>query len=134
VTTPSDAGVLTFDGGVPGLTGARQFVLRDLTDDGMFQEFVSVDQPGLALVAASPWTFFPDYTPQLPEADRDALDVEQEQDVVVFCSVLVDGEGLSMNLRAPFVVNRRTCAGRQVVLDEELPMRARLLADDPETA
>lgn len=130
MTDTTDAAVLTFDGGIPGLDQGTRFTLADLTEDGMFQELVCVDVPDLTLVVASPWLFFPDYAPDLPDADTRGLDIETPEDVALFCSVIVDGDHLAMNLRAPFVANAHTHAARQVVLDADEPLRAPLLAAD----
>ena len=118
--------VLRFDDGIPGFADAHGFVLSDLTEDGTFQLLTCVEDPDLSLVVTSPWLFFPDYSLELPEADRRYLDIDRAEDTVVFCSVVADEDDdrLHLNLRAPFVANARTHTARQVVLDDELPLRA----------
>jgi flagellar assembly factor FliW len=119
--------VLAFEDGIPGFADAHRFVLSDLTDDGTFQLLASVDDPDVTIVVVSPWLFFPDYAPELPDADRRVLAIDDPGDAIVFCSVLVedDRDELVVNLRAPFVANARTHAARQVLLDDvELPLRA----------
>lgn len=118
-------GVLRFDDGIPGFAQARRFVLSDLSDDGTFQLLTCVEDPDLSLVVASPWLFFPDYAPELPEEDRSVLAIDDPTQAVLFCTVNVDDdERLVVNLRAPFIANARTLAARQVVLEEDLPLRA----------
>jgi flagellar assembly factor FliW len=118
--------VLRFSDGIPGFADAHGFMLSDLTDDGVFQMLTCVEDPELSLVVASPWLFFPSYTPDLPEGDRRVLGIEQPEDAVLFCSVVADEDEdvLMLNLRAPFVANAHTLVARQVVLDEDLPLRA----------
>ncbi len=123
----NEPAVLVFEGGIPGFGAHRQFLLADLTDEGTFQELVCVDEPGLALVVASPWWFFPEYRPDLPEQDRAELAIGSPVDAAVFCAVVVDDDQLMMNLRAPFVVHASTHRARQVILDEDQPMRAPVL-------
>ena len=123
--------ILTFDGGIPGFGDHRGFALADLTDDGTFQELVCIEDRGLSLVVASPWLFFPGYAPDLPEHDREVLGIEDPAEAALFCAVVVEDEGLAMNLRAPFVANARTHRARQVVLTEgDLPLRAPLPTAD----
>ena len=118
-------GVLRFDDGIPGFAQAHRFVLSDLTEDGTFQLLTCVEDPELSLVVASPWLFFPDYAPELPESDRSVLAIDSPSEAVLFCAVNVDDDDqLVVNLRAPFVANARTLTARQVVLDEDLPLRA----------
>jgi flagellar assembly factor FliW len=118
--------VLHFADGIPGFAGAHGFVLSDLTDDGTFQLLTCVEDPQLSLVVTSPWLFFPDYAPTLPEGDRSYLGIDAPEDAALFCSVVADEEEdlLHLNLRAPFVANSTTHEARQVVLDEDLPLRA----------
>lgn len=123
--------VLRFEDGIPGFTGARRFVLSDLTDDGTFQLLRSVDDPDLSLVVTSPWLFFPDYAPELPDIDQSVLGITDPAEAIVFCSVIAeDTDELLLNLRAPFIANGRTRDARQVILeDESLPLRASVTAE-----
>lgn len=127
-TSPSDGdvAVLRFADGIPGFAEAHRFALSDLTEDGTFQLLTCVEDPGVSLVVASPWLFFPDYAPELPDGDRRVLGLEDPTEAVLFCSVTAedDVEQLVVNLRAPFVANASTRAARQVILDEDLPLRA----------
>ncbi len=121
---------IEFEEGIPGFPYVTRFVLMDIVEDGAFQTFQAVDDPVVSFVVAVPWLFFPDYAPVLTDVDQQGLDIEHQEDAVVFCPVTVDVEASKayMNLVAPFVVNIRTMRGRQIVLtDEELPLRAELL-------
>lgn len=123
--------VLDFPDGIPGFSEAHQFVLGDLTDDGVFQVFQSVENPDLSMVVSVPWLFFPDYAPALSDEDQRVLELDRVEDAMVFCSVTADedGEQLYANLLGPFVVNARTLRGRQVVLvGQDWPVRAPLPA------
>lgn len=122
----ADLAVLRFSDGIPGFPGAAHFALSDLTEDGTFQLLTCLDDPELTIVVASPWLFFPDYAPDVPNADVDSLGLEDPSEVALFCSVVADDDEdrIALNLRAPFVANARTLAARQVVLDEDLPLRA----------
>jgi flagellar assembly factor FliW len=122
-----DLQILDFPDGIPGFASAHRFALTDITDDGTFQLLTCVDRQELSVVVASPWLFFPDYAPDLPEGDRSVLGIDDPADAVVFCTVIAedDEDRLVLNLRAPFVANARSRAARQVILaDEDLPLRA----------
>ena len=110
--------VLTFPDGIPGFPTATQWVPTDLVEDGAFQVLESLDDPDLSMVVGVPWLFFPDYAPDLADSEVQALGIDQPEDAILFCSVTVaeDGDGPTMNLLGPFVVNRHTHVGRQVVL------------------
>jgi flagellar assembly factor FliW len=125
--TPADEQALFFGDGIPGFPALRRFALVDLAADGAFQLLQSLDDPDVAMVVSVPWLFFPDYAPELGEADQRQLGIDAPEDAVVFCPVALDPEGetVHVNLLGPFVVNPRTKQGRQVVLsDPSLPLRA----------
>lgn len=130
--TPPTEQILRFPDGIPGFPRAHRFVLLEVTEDGAFQLLQSLDDPAVSMVVGVPWLFFPDYTPVLDPSDRRELELDTVDDAVVFCPVAL-GSGdeppsddvVYLNLLGPFVVNRRTHTGRQVVLtDASQPLRA----------
>lgn len=130
-TSVADGAALSFPDGIPGFPDAHGFVLQDLVEDGAFQLLASTDVDGLELVVAHPWPFFPEYTPEIGLEDQRELGIDQPEDAVVFCAVTLpeDDGPPTMNLLGPFVVNRHTGIGRQLVLDdaEATPVRAPLV-------
>lgn len=134
-TAPDGATVLSFADGIPGFADLRQFALEDLTAEGTFQLLVAVEDPEVSLVVTSPWLFFPDYAPELPSGDQRVLGIDAPEDAVVFCTAIADDtEQLHLNLRAPFIVNARTHAARQVILDEDQPLRATVRGQESDPA
>jgi flagellar assembly factor FliW len=115
---PLEPHVLRFPDGIPGFPAARHWILEDLAEESAFQLLQCVDDPDLAMIVGVPWLFFPDYAPDLRDDEVQTLGIDDPEDAVVFCSVSIpeaDG-GPTMNLLGPFVVNRHTREGRQVVL------------------
>ena len=125
---PADLGVLTFPRGIPGFPDCQRFVLSEFVDDGAFQLLQSIDDPEVSMVVSVPWLFFPDYAPELTPGDSRELGLTSPEDAVVFCPVSVapESEELFLNLLGPFIVNSRTREGRQVVLEADHPVRARI--------
>ncbi len=119
-------GVLRFPAGIPGFPDERRFKLHELVEDSGFQLLTSLDDDSVSMVVTVPWLFFPDYAPVLDDSDQQELGLERAEEAVVFCPVSIDAEArrLYVNLRGPFVVNARTNHGRQVVLGDDLPLRA----------
>jgi len=126
-----DYRILAFDEGVPGFPSARQFALVEVEGSDAFFWLQSLESPELAFLCAVPWSFFPDYEPELPEGDQAALAVEQAEDVLVLVVLTVDREAgqVTANLLGPVMINQRTRTGRQIVLsDSDYPLRAPLSA------
>lgn len=128
-TTDTDPAVIHFSDGIPGFPELHRFVLIDIADGGAFQELRSVDDPSISMIVCVPWIFFPDYAPELAEADQQDLGIDQADDAVLFCPVTLEqnSERVHVNLFGPFVVNAKTRRGRQLVLtDSGYPLRAPL--------
>jgi flagellar assembly factor FliW len=125
------ADVLNFSSGLPGLEDCRQWaLLADAANDalGWLQ---SVARGDVALAVVSPRRFVPDYQVRIPRSELSPLalaDVRQAQVVVV---VGRNGTGLTLNLKAPIVINLENRTGRQVVASGDLPLQYELGQERP---
>jgi flagellar assembly factor FliW len=119
-----------FAAGLYGFAEARDFALVPVGPEGLWW-LQSCEAPGLVLLVADPFRFFPDYAPDVPDAEVAQLGGEVPGrrgrapavgDVALFAVVTLPGAGAataSANLRAPLVVDTRARRGRQVVLPAE---------------
>jgi flagellar assembly factor FliW len=115
---------------MPGFPDRTRFALVRLDEDGVLCSLKSVEDPDLRFLVVPPNVFFPDYTPELDDATVDALRIERAEDVLVLV-VVNPGDKASTataNLLAPLVVNTVSRQATQVVLSEDLPVRAPLVA------
>jgi len=114
----SSDNTILFEEGIPGFPDHHEFVLVDFSSgDSAFQLLQSTKDTDLAMIVCSPWLFFPDYEPEITDADRDGLDLVNPDDAVLFCPVTIGSENsLTVNLLGPFVVNAGTRQARQIVL------------------
>jgi flagellar assembly factor FliW len=82
-----------------------------------------VVEPGLVFLLADPFPAFPDYAPDVPDAEVAALGgglAPSAERVAVFAILTLGADGTaSANLRAPVLVDVRARRGRQVVLPAE---------------
>lgn len=122
-----DAGdIIRFPSGLPGLEDCREWaLLADSTNDalGWLQCTTRGD---MALAVVSPRRFVPDYQVRIPRSELTPLaisDISQAQVVVV---VGKTDTTLTLNLKAPIVINLEARTGRQVVASGELPLQYEL--------
>ena len=115
---------------MPGFPDHQRFALVQLDEAGVLCSLQSVQDPALRFLVVPPAAFFPDYTPVIDDATVAALGIESADDAIVLLVVNPgdDAGAATANLLAPVVVNLATRQGGQVVLDEDLPIRAPLLA------
>jgi flagellar assembly factor FliW len=123
--------VIRFTSGLPGLEDCREWaLLADSTNDalGWLQ---STSRGDVALAVVSPRRFVPEYQVRIPRSELTPLaisDIRQAQVVVV---VGQNGTGLTLNLKAPIVINLEARTGRQVVASGELPLQYELTTSRP---
>lgn len=115
---------------MPGFPDHQRFALVQLDDAGVLCSLQSVEDPQLRFLVVPPALFFPDYAPVIDDATVASLGIESAADAMVLLVVNPGGDAgdATANLLAPVVVNLATKQGGQVVLDEDLPIRAPLLA------
>jgi flagellar assembly factor FliW len=117
-----------------GFPDHTTYSLVRLDESGLVCTLVSHADDSVRFLVAAPHVFFPDYAPEIDDESLAALDVDSSDpsaaadDLVVFVLVSSrDGEAMTTaNLLAPVVVNHRSRRGVQVLLSDDLPMRAEL--------
>lgn len=103
---------------LPGLPGRTSYRLEALDDTGVLFALRSQgDAPPVRLFVVDPATHFPDYAPELDDADG-------QRAVLVVVHPSTDGGAPTANLLAPLVVEVGTGRTVQTVLDGDWPLRA----------
>jgi flagellar assembly factor FliW len=113
---------------MPGFPELQAFHLERLDVEGILFALRAVDQPAVRLLVVPVHRFFPDYAPEIHDDTVAALGITPESEVITF-GVVNPGESVTaatVNLLAPVLVNVDTHQAAQVVLDEDLPLRAPL--------
>jgi flagellar assembly factor FliW len=114
--------IITFKEGIPSFEDVRKYVLIDSGDvESPFKWLQSVDRPTLAFAIVDPFLIKKDYEINIDDNTLKTLGIEKGEDVEVFAIVVVpeDVSKMTMNLKAPVVINRKNREGMQVVLDTD---------------
>lgn len=128
--------VIAFIEGILGFPAYRDYVLLE-HKHGPFLWLQSLEEPSLAFLVTDPWNFFPDYSPEIPDEDVEALELEEPYNFSVFCFVTVPErvELTTVNLKGPTVVNLNTRKAKQLVLlNPEYTTKHRLFGPAEEEA
>ena len=119
----TDPKILTMRGdGILGFSHLKEFVL--LVPDGKkpFWWLQSLEDGNVAFLVIDPFSIYENYEPDLSPKQTDILDIEDIHDVAVLCIVTVNKQPqlkITANLRAPIVINTKSMAARQVVLERD---------------
>ena len=117
-----DSKVITMDNGLFGFENYKKYVLLyDSSSDEIpnIQWLQSLDEELLALPVMIPTTVVPDYNPVVEDETLGSLGEWKEEDVSMLVTVTVpeDIKKMSINLKAPIVINTATMKGCQVVAE-----------------
>ncbi len=110
------ANVVRFPAGLPGFETCQAFVLMAPGNQGPLQCLQAVDGAEASFLVIDPRRVMPDYRCELSAADRHCLGSAADHALLWLALVSVEIDGtVTVNLRAPVVINPIRMTGRQVV-------------------
>jgi flagellar assembly factor FliW len=128
-TPPAD--ILLFDQGLIGLGHCRQWIVLADAENPALGWLQCIDDAEVAVGVVSPRRFVPNYQLRVAEHELAPLGLTAVRDAQVVANVSRQESGLSINLRAPLVINVQTRRGRQVVTRDAMPLRLALDSIEP---
>lgn len=114
--------ILTFEDGIPAFESVKKFILIDNENkESLFRWLQCVDEPSLAFTVVNPFVLKQDYDISLDDETINTLEIEKPEDVLIYAIVVVpeDMTQISMNLKAPVIINTKNNKGAQVILDTD---------------
>jgi flagellar assembly factor FliW len=115
--------VLHFPEGLLGLAECREWVLlADLQNEAVVW-MQSLERPEIALAVVSPQRFVPGFQMRVARRELEPLHLEEVRTAQVLVIVSKTGRAVTLNLKAPLVVNLQSRLGRQVITNGELPVQ-----------
>lgn len=113
---PVDPGsTVRFPNGLPGFESCRHFVVLSAAKLAPFTAIHGLDAPHPTFLAIDPRQVVEGYRVPLGPADRARLGLEGDGPLLWLAIVRFDDAGVSVNLRAPIVVNPTSMVGVQVL-------------------
>jgi len=117
-----DEKIITFDAGLPGFEELKDFLIIEGSDDtSPFKWLQCVSDPQIAFAIANPFMIVRDYDFEISDEDAARLGIEKGEDIAVYAIVVVpeNPERMTMNLKAPLIINSRNRKGAQIILDTD---------------
>ena len=111
---------ISFPWGMPGLE-YKTYILVSTAEESPFFFLQSVEEPDIGLLLINPFTVFSDYEFDLAEEVLKQLEISNNCQVAVFCTVNTSRgiESATVNLLAPIVINTEKLLAKQVVFNEK---------------
>ena len=123
--------VIRFPSGLPGLEDCREWALLADAGNDALGWLQSTTRPDVAVAVVSPRRFVPGYQVRIPRSELVPLDIVDIRAAQVVVVVGRTGTTLTLNLKAPIVINLEARTGRQVVASGELPLQYQLTPERP---
>lgn len=113
--------VIIFNKCIPGFEGLKKFILFSAEENEMFKILHSIEDDNIGLILTSPFTQFKDYEFELTDEKIRELRITSNDDVVVLNTVTLSSklENITINLKAPFIININAKIGEQIILNNE---------------
>jgi len=114
--------VFEFPAGLYGFPDIKQYVVADVPGGGdVFKQLLAVDHPDVGFSLVYPFALFPDYNPDIPAEDLEAVGAQNAEQVLLYAIARVPAafREATANLRAPLLFNPFTRLGRQIILADD---------------
>ncbi len=115
--------ILLFPEGVVGYESHRHWVLLSENESDNVGWLQSLSDGSLSFLVVTPHRFVPDYALQIHRNQLLSLPWSPEDETLTLALVSDHDGTLTMNLKAPILVNVHRCLGRQVIVADEQPIR-----------
>ena len=115
-----DQDILTFEFGLLGFPNMKKFVILPIDAEHPLAILQSIEDSALGFIVAYPFIFKPDYAFDISDEDRLDLQIDKEEDVLVYSIVTLKESfpDSTLNLLAPVVLNINKKQGKQIVLQD----------------
>lgn len=126
-----DEKILTFDQGIIGFPYMKHFALIFDVEDGKeakIKWLQSMEEECFAMPVMEPGELVPDYHPFVSDETWQALGDIKDEDTLLLVTVTVptDIEQMSINLKAPVVINLATNKAAQVIVEDDYPVKYKI--------
>lgn len=120
--------ILFFRNGILGFEECQHWVILADAGNRAVAWLQSMQSPEVALPVVSPRRFVPDYQVRIDPGDIKSLHLGSVNQAYVLAVVSRDTDVLTLNLRAPIVINLDRRLGCQVVTADQQPIQYELTA------
>lgn len=120
-----DSEIITFKNGIPGFLDKKKFTLITNFENESFCWLQSIDDTDLTFVLLDMGKIMPEYDPKI-NANEIAELGEVKNNLLIYNVVVIPDsvENMTVNLKAPIVINKDTLTGKQVIVNnDDYPIR-----------
>ena len=111
--------VIIFKKGIPGFDKLEKFILVPAEENSLFGILQSIEDTDIGIVVVSPFNVCENYEFDIDDDKMSELNIKDNKDVLVVNTVTLNSklENITINLKAPIVINTNDNIGEQLILD-----------------
>lgn len=121
--------LLEFPAGIFGLETCKQWVLLADAQNDALGWLQCTSRPDIALAVVTPRRFVPEYQVRVARQELTPLGLEELRDAKVLVIVGRSDGSITLNLKAPLVINLKNRTGRQVVVNSDVAVQHELFSE-----
>ena len=114
--------LISFPQGIIGFPELKDFLLiHDGDGNGNIKWMQSIQEPAFAMPVVDPLTIIPEYNPDVEDELLKPLGEVTQENMLVIVTITVpkDIEKMSVNLKAPVIINSETRKAAQLIIEDE---------------
>jgi flagellar assembly factor FliW len=113
--------LIEFPKGLPGFEKLKNFIMFPVEENDLFSVLHSTEDEDIGLVVMSPFNVRVNYELKLSDEVLKNLRINEDKDVLVVNTVTLSSkvEDITVNLKAPIIINIKERLGEQIILDKE---------------
>ncbi|OCL27638.1 hypothetical protein U472_03555 [Orenia metallireducens] len=121
--------VIEFKKPILGFEDYTKFTIIDSLDDNLFYWLQSLTEPSLAFIMVNPFNFVDNYIINLSEGFQNQLELNsvKDEEIIINTLATVGKSDLSINLKAPIIINAKNKIGGQIILEDDYPSKYYLI-------
>lgn len=108
--------IISFPDAIPGFDELNEFVIISIEDNEKIKCLQSTQDVNTCLLIITPWEYFNDYSIKLSEEEICELNLESEDQAMVYNIITIRDDKITANLVAPLVINVIKGIGKQIIL------------------
>lgn len=121
--TVDDGKIIHFAGGIVGFPDLKNFALvhDDEKGSGNISFLLSVEEPAFAMPVIDPLIIKKDYNPKVEDNLLNPIGSLDPQEMLVLVTITVPSDitKMSINLKAPIIINASEKKGCQIIVEED---------------
>lgn len=112
---------INFKNGLPGFEELHDFSIKEVEENDLFSLLQSEEDKNISMVITTPFFARKDYEFELGKNDLEELKIKSKEDILIYNTVTLneDIKKITINLKAPIIINKNKNLGKQIVLNNE---------------